>query len=438
MTSAKAYGNVNFINIRPGEDDDEPLESAISMATERSPYAIYNDDPPPGVPVLDVDPFSEAYFDNPYPVHEAMRDAGPYVWLSRYGIGAVARYEEVRSTLGNWQDFCSSRGVGMEDFVRHGRFRLPSLLIEADPPAHTQARGVVSRVLSPAVLSTLRETFKAEAEALVESVIEKRQFDAVLELARAFPLRVFPDAMGMSREGRDKLLPHAEALFNSFGPRNAYFQRSAAQADFAWVERQGLRENLQPGGLGMMVHDAADKAGVAREDASKLVRALLQAGLDTTVNALGATFLCLARFPSEWDKLRADPDLAKNAFEEAIRFESPVQVFFRTATRNVSLGGVGMPEGAKLLMVLAAANRDPRHWSDADRYDISRRTIGHVGFGSGVHACVGQLLARMEGEILLKAFVRRVARIEIIGEPTRSYNNTLRGLASLPVAVTPA
>lgn len=121
-----------------------------------------------------------------------------------------------------------------------------------------------------------------------------------------------------------------------------------------------------------------------------------------------------------------------------MRFESPVQTFFRTTTRPVEIGGVEVGEGEKVLMFLGAANRDPRRWERPDEYDITRRTSGHVGFGSGVHMCVGQLLARLEGEVLLAAMARKIASVEIAGPVRRRYNNTLRDLASLPVAVTPA
>jgi hypothetical protein len=147
---------------------------------------------------------------------------------------------------------------------------------------------------------------------------------------------------------------------------------------------------------------------------------------------------CLARFPAAFAQLRADPSLARQAFEEAIRLESPVQTFFRTATREVKIGQDTIPEGSKVLMFLGAANRDPRRWERPDEYDITRRNAGHVGFGAGIHACVGAVLARLEGEVVLTALARKASAIEIVGEPKRRYNNTLRGLASLPMRLRPA
>ena len=248
-----------------------------------------------------------------------------------------------------------------------------------------------------------------------------------------------PDAMGIRRQDRPRLLAHADLLFNSFGPRNELFQAAKEKmGELDWIEALGQRENLTPGSLGMMIHEAADRGDIEPSEAPILVRALLQAGLDTTINALGASLYCLARFTGEWAKLRADPTLAKAAFEEAIRFESPVQTFFRTATRETTLGGTPINEGDKVLMFLAAANRDPRQWHEADRYDITRRTLGHVGFGAGIHACVGQLLARMEGELVLGELARRVKTLRIVGDVERRFNNTVRGLARLPLEIEPA
>ena len=169
-----------------------------------------------------------------------------------------------------------------------------------------------------------------------------------------------------------------------------------------------------------------------------MVRSLLTAGLDTTVNGIGAALYCLGRFPGQWAKLHADPSLARAAFEEAVRFESPVQTLFRTTSRPVEIGDVAVGEGEKVLMFLGAANRDPRRWERPDEYDPTRRASGHVGFGNGVHMCVGQLLARLEGEVLLGALARKVRAIGITGRPKRRYNNTLRGLESLPVTLHPA
>jgi hypothetical protein len=392
-----------------------------------------------GAPVSDADPFSIGFFEDPHRIHEELREAGPVVWLSRYGCWAVARHAEVHAVLNDWQTFCSSRGVGMSDFAKEEPWRPKSLVLETDPPQHDRARAVLNRVLSPAVMKRLREGFAQAAERKVEELVALRRFDAITEVAESFPLTVFPDALGVRQEGREHLLPFAAVTFNAFGPDNDLRRQALAGAapHMEWVMQQCRRENLAPGGFGAAIHAAVDSRELTPEEAPLLVRSLFSAGLDTTVNGIGAALYCLARFPDQWARLHADPALARAAFEEAVRFESPVQTFFRTTTRPVRIGDTELGEGEKVLMFLGAANRDPRRWERPEEYDITRRTSGHVGFGSGVHMCVGQLLARLEGEVLLAALARRVRAIEITGQPRRRYNNTLRGLASLPVALHP-
>ena len=393
-----------------------------------------------GIPGLDVDPFAIEFFEDPFPTHEALREAGPVVHLDKWNVYAVARYAEVYAVLNDPLTFCSSRGVGLSDFAKETPWRPQSIILEADPPAHTRTRAVLNKVLSPAVMKQLRDGFAAAAEAKVDELLARGSFDAVADLAEGYPMSVFPDAMGLKQEGREHLLPYAGLVFNAFGPpnelRQSAIERSAPHQ--AYVAEQCQRENLAPGGFGACIHDRADAGDVTAAEAPLLVRSLLSAGIDTTVNGIGAAVYCLARFPEEFARLRRDLSLARNAFEEAVRFESPVQTFFRTTTKEVEIGGCRIGEGEKVLMFLGAANRDPRRWSDPDRYDITRKTSGHVGFGGGVHMCVGQLVARLEGEVMLAALARKVAGIEISGPVKRRYNNTLRGLESLPVTFTPA
>ena len=392
------------------------------------------------VPHLDVDPFAIEFFADPFPTHELLREAGPVVYLDKWNIYGVARYAEVHEMLNDPLTFCSSRGVGLSDFKKEKPWRPQSLILEADPPAHTRTRAVLSRVLSPSAMKQVRDGFTAAAEARVDTLLDKLSFDAIEDLAEAYPLSVFPDALGLKPEGREHLLPYASLVFNAFGPPNQLRQEAIERSapHQTYIAEQCQRENLAPGGFGACIHARVDEGEISAAEAPLLVRSLLSAGLDTTVNGLGAAIYCLARFPDQWQLLRDNPALARNAFEEAVRFESPVQTFFRTTTRDVALGGAPIGEGEKVLMFLGAANRDPRRWDRPASYDINRRTSGHVGFGSGIHMCVGQLVARLEGEVMLSALARRVAKIEITGEPKRRFNNTLRGLDSLPVTITPA
>ena len=388
-------------------------------------------------PVSTVDPFSHAFLDDPYPYHEQLREAGPVVWLERYGIWTMARHEQVRDALTDWQTYCSSAGVGLSDFRKEPPWRPPSIILEADPPLHTRTRAVLTRMLAPAAIQVLRETFEREAEALIARLVEKREFDGVADLAEAYPLKVFPDAVGISEEGRENLLPYGTMVFNSFGPRNDLFNKAMANAGPVrdWIMSKCSRAALAPNGLGIQIFQAVDAGELSEEEAGMLVRSFLSAGIDTTVYGLGNALYCLARYPEQWTILRNNPNLIRGAFEEVLRFEAPVQTFFRTTARSVDVGDVRLGDGEKVLLFLAAANRDPRRWDRPDTFDVSRRAAGHMTFGTGIHGCVGQAIARLETEAILTALASRVVSFELTGEPQRRLNNTLRGFDTLPLRV---
>jgi cytochrome P450 len=227
-------------------------------------------------------------------------------------------------------------------------------------------------------------------------------------------------------------------LFNSFGPENDIFRDTLAETRdvIPRLVAQCERSALAPDGLGAQIYQAADEGRLAPEHAPAVVRSMLSAGFDTTVAGIGNAIWAFMENPAEWQRLRADPALARSAFDEIIRWEAPVQTFFRTTAREVEIAGARIGADRKVLLFLAAANRDPRRWEDPDRLDLSRKTLGHVAFGNGSHVCVGMMIARLEAELLLSAFARRIARFEQAGEPKRRRNNTLRAFASLPVRVT--
>jgi hypothetical protein len=262
-------------------------------------------------------------------------------------------------------------------------------------------------------------------------------FDAVRDVAATFPLRVFPDAVGIQQEGREHLLPYGDHAFNAFGPANDLVAKGAPRVAelSAWVNTQCQREVLAPTGFGADIWAASDRGDITPEQAPLAVRSLLTAGVDTTVHGISAVLYAFATNPDQWQRVRQEPSLARVAFDEAVRWESPVQTFFRTATTDVRVADVLIPEGRKILMFLAAANRDPRRWADPDHFDLSRDPSGHVGFGMGIHQCVGQHVARLEAESIVTALARRVRTIEIDGPTVRHHNNTLRAWESIPVRV---
>jgi 4-methoxybenzoate monooxygenase (O-demethylating) len=389
-------------------------------------------------PSSQIDPFSMAFFDDPYPQHEALREAGPVVRLERYGIWAMARYAQVQSTLSDWQTFISGAGAGIHDLRKRNAWRPPSILLEADPPLHDNTRGVLTRILSAPAIKKLRADFEAEAERLVESLVARGTFDAVADLAIPYPLKVVGDAVGVPNERREVLLPYSDMLFNALGPENDIFKESIAQAGKVVPEivRQCAREQLKPGSFGAQIYEAVDAGKLAPEHAPLMVRSLLSAGFDTTVNGISSAIFGFATHPEQWQLLRANPELRRTAFDEVMRWETPGQAFFRTTSRAVEVEGVTIPADKKILLMLGSANRDPRRWDNPDKLDFKRNSFGHVALGHGIHLCVGQMIARLEGELLISAFAERVASFELTGPAVRRPNNCLRGFASVPVKVT--
>lgn len=393
------------------------------------------------IPELDIDPYLEENLIDPYPMHETIREAGPVVRLKPYpDMVACGRHAEVHAVLNDWETFISGAGVGLTNFNKEEPFRPKSLILEADPPLHTTTRAVLSRILSPKTVTQIRETFTLVAEQMVERCIEKQEIDGIADLAQPYPLKVFPDAVGLGEDGRENLLLYGDMVFNSMGPRNALLAKSAerVQSVTNWIMTNCQRDNLKPNGFGDQIYQAADSGEISHDQAPMLVRSFLSAGVDTTINGIGNALFCLAHHPEQYAKLHASPNLARQAFEEALRYESTAQTFYRTTSKPCQIADAEIPGDIKVLALLASANRDPRKWDEPNAYNIERRATGHVGLGAGIHGCVGQAIARLEGEVVLTAIAKRVKKIEVSGHHTRRLNNTLRALETLPLRLIPA
>ncbi|QKJ20801.1 cytochrome P450 [Microbacterium hominis] len=390
------------------------------------------------LPVSMLDPFSDEFLADPSPRLHELRELGPVFRLERYDVYGIARYAEVHRALTDWQSLVSSAGVGLANFDEEPPWRPPSLLLEADPPRHDAPRSVLTRLLSPARLRELSTQWQTDAAALVDEVLSRGEgFDVVTDLAEVFPLRVFPDAVGLGTDGRENLLPYGDFAFNAFGPQNDRVISGAAHIGptISWIAEQCRRENLSTSGFGAQIWAAADRGDITHEQAPLIVRSLLTAGVDTTVTGIASTLHALASNPAAWARLRGDRSLLPRAFEEAIRLDSPVQTFFRTTKTETVIDDVLIPPGQKVLMFLGSANHDPRRWRDPERFDLDRDPSGHVGFGMGLHQCVGQHVARAEALAVLNALLDRVETLTPTVEPRRHLNNTLRGWESIPVRV---
>ncbi|MEO0936914.1 MAG: cytochrome P450 [Pseudomonadota bacterium] len=388
---------------------------------------------PAGVPVWDVDPYDEAVLIEPLPLFRRLHGV-PFAHLERYAMLICGRYDVVREVFSDHARFVSSRGVGVSDFALEAPWRPPSIVLEVDPPAHDRTRKVLMRALSPKVVRDLRGAFAADAAALMDALVVQGEIEAVADLAEAFPTRVFPRAVGIRTPDARKLVDYGAMVFNALGPDNDLRRRIMARGPeiVPWINAACTRAQLEPGGIGAAIH--ADET-ITEAEAEMLVRSLLSAGVDTTVTALGSAMWCLAHAPDQYALLRSDPEkYALPAFEETMRLTSPVQAFCRTAAQDTEVAGVQIREGTKILCVLGAANVDPGQWgAKAEAFDITRKAAGHLALGVGVHTCVGQNIARAEGQAVLRALATRALRIEPLEGAAWRPNNAIRALDRLPL-----
>lgn len=394
---------------------------------------------PGSVPTSELDPFSPEFRADPFKPYAELRELGPIVWLERYRIWVVARYDRVREVLGNWKSFSNAGGGGLKNYFVEKPWRRPSIILEVDPPEHARTRKVLMDVLSPALLQQLRPTFEACAEQLIDESLERGSVDAIPDLVQRFPLTVFPDAVGMQREDRSNMLVYGSMVFGGFGPMTPWYEELMKQAEdvSAWIMARCQRDALLPGGIGAAIYAHADAGTIQADEATLLVRSLLSAGVDTTIDSIGLCLRCLAEHPDQWQRLRSNPELARGAFEEATRYDSSSQSLFRTTVEEIEFAGVPLAKHQKVLVLIGAAGRDPVKWTNPDSFDITRRVTGaQIGYGAGAHSCVAQMMARLEGEIFFRTLARKVQDIEIVGPPQLRLQPGLRGLSSLPLRLT--
>ncbi|SDS99524.1 cytochrome P450 [Microlunatus soli] len=383
-----------------------------------------------------IDLFSEEVLADPYPTYRRLRDTGPAVYLERIDAWALARDASVRAALTDWETFSSADGIALTDGVNQA---LKGMILASDPPEHDRLRAVMNERLAPRVLDDFRANVRRQADTMVRALVGRRSFDAVEELAKAFPVAVLLDLIGLPDDGRDKVLAWADGTFNAFGPDNELFRASLAsqQDKMEYLESVVASDRLTPGSIGRGIYEAADRGEIDRASCVNLLAALVDAGLDTTINAMSTIALLFSTYPDQWQRLRADRSRIPAAFNEILRLESPVQWFARGVTTDYEMDGVKLPAGARVLLLFGSANRDERAWSDPDTFDIDRDASRHLAFGRGVHVCAGQGIARLEAHALLAALAEHVARFET-GEPQRRLNNTVRGLTRLPTSIEPA
>ena len=385
------------------------------------------------IPSLDIDFYSDEVILDPYPVYQQMREIGSVVYLPRHHLYALPRYAEVSEVLRQPLRFVSSRGVSPIPKVND---ILVGSTLNSDPPDHDRTRAITSEPLLPGALKDIEPMLKEAANGLVDTLCARGEFDAVADFAQYLPVTIVAELVGLPVNS-DQMLKWASATFNLFGTENARttqaFEDLVDLRDF--LREYGRPEKLKQGGWAKRIFDVGSERGISYETCAQLMRDYINPSLDTTISTTGQIIKFLADHPDQWDMIRKDASLIPNAVEEAVRMATPIRAFTRFTIEDSKIAGHEIPAGKRVIVMYASANRDHRKFADPDRYDVTRDVHDHLGFGQGVHMCMGMHLARREIILLLEALRRRVERFEILSEPVVAMNNTIRAFASLPVRV---
>lgn len=392
--------------------------------------------------------FSEQLVENPHPTFAALRESAPVAKVGPLGEWLVTRYEDVVFVLKHPELFSSSHGfiefrraVEGERLAREAP--APELgMLSADPPDHTRLRKLVSGVFTPKAIARLEDRVRRITGEHIDRILKKETFDMMEDLAVPLPVTIIAEMLGVdpARYADFKRWSDDTMTVESIGaPRtDAEIDRMvASRRAFTAFFREMIDERrLSPRDdlISDLVRAEVENEKLTAEEVFSMVILLLIAGNETTTNLIGNGTLMLLRYPEVERRLRADPSLIPAFIEEVLRFESPVLFLARRTTREVTVGGVTIPAGERVLAVLAAANRDPAQFPDPDRFDIDRDARGHVAFGFGIHFCVGAPLSRLEGAIAFSEMLRRLPPLQA-GEAKPRWNLSLNlhGLKSLPL-----
>ena len=377
----------------------------------------------------DLDLFSLEVMADPYPHFAQLRERASVVWLEKLSAFAITRYEPIREVLGDWEHFSSKR-VAFNDTWNDV---LKGTSLTADPPEHTALRAALTENLSPRALRGMNERIDQQADEIVAGLVERGSFDAINDLARAVPLAVVVDLIGVQGETREKLLVWGERAFDCLGPMN---ERAGAALPIAGELYQWsvdlTADQLAEGSMGHSIFLAGQRGDIPMENCGKIIHQYVAAGMETTIGAIGNAVRQLAAHPDQFDLLRADPSLVPSAFNEVLRFESLMIAQARHANEDVELDGTVIPGGSQVALLFGSGNRDPRHYDDPDAFLVQRNPVDHLSLGYGVHTCAGQGLARLEVHATLASLAKRIKRFTV-GEGVRRITNMTLALDKLPV-----
>jgi cytochrome P450 len=386
---------------------------------------------------------------NPYPMYKALREEAPVSWNELFEAWIFTRYADVDAILMD-QRFSVDRSKAQTRFSEmikqqqeeFGPFSQAPTMLTSDPPEHTRLRRLVSKAFTPRAVENLRPRIREIIDTLLDSVSDRSEFDLVEEIAYPLPVIVIAEMLGVPPEDRADFKRWSDdvvaTLGGPFTPQDVIQKARKSIEEFVeYLAEQIAERRTNPRDDLISGLIAAEDGGqvLSEQEIYSTTILLLIAGNETTTNLIGNAMQSLLENPDQMELLRNEPSLIPSAIEELLRYNGPVQATARVATTDIEVGGVTVKGGQMAMAVLGAANHDPAKYPDPEKLDLRRNPTDHMGFGDGIHFCIGAPLARAEAQIAFEELLKRYAVIEAAGEPTFGGTFIIRGPKKLPIHV---
>lgn len=386
----------------------------------------------------------------PYEAVAELRREQPVVWCPEPeaadfeggpGFWFVTRHSDVIEVSKHPEVFSSHiGGTSVRDFDKKNLAAIQQMMLNLDPPEHSQIRKIISRAFTPRTVQGMFDAIDAHADRVIAGLGDGGDFDLVPRFSAEMPLFVLADILGIPADERHLLFDWTNRMVGfddpAAGDRSSYV--SAFMELFAYAHRLTQQKRTTPTDdvWSMVVNAEVDGERLSDDDLDRFFQLLVIAGNETTRNLLNGFVLTMSEHPDQMALLRRKPDLLGGAIEEVLRWHPPILQFRRTAVSDYELGGQQVRAGDKVVISYASANRDAAVFEQPDRFDITRSPNPHLAFGTGQHFCLGNAVARLEAKVLLAKLLQRFDTIEVTGPPVRLRSNFVNGITELPVRMT--
>lgn len=380
------------------------------------------------------DPYAYEHHEDPYPTYRRLRDEAPAYLDDTHGFWALSRHDDVRAALDDWETFSSADGITLE----RGTESLEPMLIEMDPPRHTELRALVSRAFTPRRVAEMERAVRTLARELISGLAGAGRIDAIGDFAGRLPMAVISEMLGVPRADQQQLREWSDAMLHREEGSHELTRSGLDGATrlFVYLDALIAERHQSPGEdlvSALVLAQEADDA-LSHSEVLGFCFLLIIAGNETTTKLLGNVLLWLEAFPAARDRVLADPSLVPAAVEETLRYDTSTQGLARLLTRDVTLHGVTLPAGTKGLLLFGSANRDERRWDRPDEFDVDRNPAGHLAFGHGIHHCLGASLARLESRVALEELLPWLGRYAVDRSGCeRVHSGNVRGFSRLPI-----